>query len=120
MLRKLSRVITCGRRFKENNFDAPLFESCVREAAGSLAVASFFFRGLVPSGVVLGVFWEHLGTQGQRLGSLGSHLGVLRVAFLGSLGLLWGPLGPLGLIWGSFGCLFWGLWESFGVPWVSQ
>ena len=72
-----------------------LFESCVGEAAGSLAVASIFFRGLVPSGVVLGVFWEHLGTQGQRLGSLGAHLG-------------------------SFGCLFWGLWGSFGVPWVPQ
>ena len=56
----------------------------------------FFFRGLVPSGVVLGVFWEHLGTQGQRLGSLGAHLGVLWVPFLGSWGLLWGPLGPPG------------------------
>ena len=63
----------------------------------------FFFRGLVPSGVVLGVFWEHLGTQGQRLGSLGAHLGVLWVPFLGSLGLLWGPLGPPGSLCRSQG-----------------
>ena len=38
----------------------------------------------------------HLEAQGRRLGSLGAHLGVLWVPFLGSLGLLWGPLGPSG------------------------
>ena len=60
-----------------------------------MAVASIFlFRGLVPTGVVLGVCWEPLGAQGQRLGSLGCHLGVLWVPFLGSVGLLLGPVGP--------------------------
>ena len=81
-------------RWAEIIFEAVLFEGCVGEAAGSLAVASFFFlRGLVPSGVVLGVFWEHLGTQGQRLGSLGGHLGLLWVRFCGSVGLLLGSRG---------------------------
>ena len=54
-------------------------------------------------GVVLGVCWEPLGTQGQRLGSLGAHLGVLWVPFWGSLGLLWGPLGPPGSVCRSQG-----------------
>ena len=54
-----------------------------------------FFSRVGTFGVVLGVCWEPLGAQGQRLGSLGGHLG-------------------------SFGCLFWGLWDCFGVPWVPQ
>ena len=85
-------------------FEAVLFESCLGEAAGSLAVVSnFFFRVLVPSGVVLGVFLEHLEPQGRRLGSLGAHLGILWVPFLGSLGLLGGPLGPPGSLCRSQG-----------------
>ena len=59
----------------------------------------FVFSRLVPLGVVLGVCWKPLGTQAQRLGSLGGLLG----ASFGSLGLLWGPVGPPGTLCRSQG-----------------
>ena len=108
-------------RWAEISFEAVLFESCVGEAAGSLAVASFFFfRGL---GVVLGACWEPSFTQGQRLGSLGAHFGVLWMPFfrvfgtpLRSRGSPREPLSVAGELFGRSWAAVWSSGSLWGRP----
>ena len=69
-------------------------------------------------------FFSRVGTFGCRFRCLLGAFGDPRAA----LGVAWGSFGgPLGAFFGVFGTplgspgsLFWGLWDSFGVPWVPQ
>ena len=69
-----------------------LFESCVGEAAGTMAVASFFFSSV--------------GTLGCRLRCL--------------LGAFGGPRAALGVAWGSFGGPLGAFFRVCGTPLGSR
>ena len=93
-----------------------LFESCVGEAAGSLAVASIFFSRVgtfeCRFRCLLGAFGDPRAALGVAWGSFGGPLGAFFGVFGAPLGSPGSPREPLSVPGGLFGRSWAAVWPS--------